>query len=121
MIIFQKHREVYGNTIEMKQSWNNDSAIIDFGDDDNDSVSFKFKQKITGETDASGTKHVEIMVSLKYLSNFWKTLEKPLINCEINIIVTWSPNFITSCSIAVNHAITFVVTRQNFYKNFKIL
>ena len=104
----------------MKQSWNNHSAIIDFGDDD-DSVSFKFKQKITGETDASGTKHVEIMVPLKYLSNFWKTLEKPLINCEINVIVTWSANFITSCSIAANHAITFVVTGAKFVKNFKIL
>ena len=40
----------------------------------------------------SGTKNVEIMVPLKYLSNFWRTLEMPLINCEINIISTWSNN-----------------------------
>ena len=30
------------------------------------------------------------MLSLKYLSNFWKTLEMPSINCEINIFLTWS-------------------------------
>ena len=30
------------------------------------------------------------MVQLKYLSNFWRTLEMPLINCEINIFSTWS-------------------------------
>ena len=33
---------------------------------------------------------VEIMVPLKYLSNFWRTLEMPLINCEIELILTWS-------------------------------
>ena len=27
---------------------------------------------------------------LKYLSNFWRTLEMPLINCEVNLILTWS-------------------------------
>ena len=30
------------------------------------------------------------MVQLKYLSNFWRTLEMPLINCEVNLILTWS-------------------------------
>ena len=29
---------------------------------------------------------------LKHLSNFWKTLDIPLINCEINLILTWSEN-----------------------------
>ena len=32
--------------------------------------------------------NVEIMASLKYLSNFWRTLEMPLINCEINLILS---------------------------------
>ena len=35
------------------------------------------------------TKNVQIGVPLKYLSNFWRTLEIPLINCEINFILTW--------------------------------
>ena len=30
------------------------------------------------------------MVPLKYLSNFWRTLEMTLINCEVNFILTWS-------------------------------
>ena len=56
-----------------------------------DSESFKSKVKITGNTPADGnTKDVEIMVPLKYLSNFWRTLEMPLINCEVNLILTWS-------------------------------
>ena len=50
--------------------------------------SFNFKVKITGQTDDDGTKDVQRMVPLKYLSNFWRTLEMPLINCEINLILT---------------------------------
>ena len=37
-------------------------------------------------------KRVEIVVPLKHLSNFWKTLDIPLINCEINLSFTWSEN-----------------------------
>ena len=30
------------------------------------------------------------MVPLKYFSNFWRTTDMTLINCEINIFLTWS-------------------------------
>ena len=54
---------------------------------------FKFKAKITGQTDDDGEiSDVEIMVPLKYLSNFWRTLEMSLIICEVNLILTWSAN-----------------------------
>ena len=48
------------------------------------------KQKVTGQTGDNGRIYnVEIMVPLKYLSNFWRTLlEMLLINCEINLILT---------------------------------
>ena len=51
-------------------------------DGDNLTDSFNFKVKITGQTGDDGTKDVEIMVPLKYLSNFWRILEMPSINCE---------------------------------------
>ena len=59
---------------------NANNAIIIFSED-NITDSFKFKAKVTGQTGNDGTKDVEIMVLLKYLSNFWRTLEMPLINC----------------------------------------
>ena len=47
--------------------------------------------KITGNTPADvNTKDVEMIVPLKYLSNFWRTLEILLINCEVNLILGWS-------------------------------
>ena len=62
-----------------------------YKDDPNDNIeqskSFKSKIKITGKSPAAcNTKDVEIIVQLKYLSNFWRTLEIPLINCELNLI-----------------------------------
>ena len=46
--------------------------------------------EITGKTPNNGnTKDVEIIVPLKHLSNFWRTLEMLLINCEVNLILTW--------------------------------
>ena len=69
----------------------------DRNDDITESESFKYKIKIIGKTSAAGnTKNVKIAVPLKYLSNFWRTLEIPLINCEINLILTWSEDFVIS-------------------------
>ena len=44
-----------------------DDNIIDFPDDKNNSILFKFKEKITGKTENDGTKDMEKMIPLKYL------------------------------------------------------
>ena len=68
-------------------------------DDLTDSESFKSKVKITGKTPVDGnTKDVDIIVPLKYLSNFWRTREMPLINCEVNLILTWSKDCVITNS-----------------------
>ena len=52
--------------------------IIDFTpNNNNNTISFKFKENTTGQIGIDGTKSVEIMVSLKYISNFWRNLEMP--------------------------------------------
>ena len=73
-----------------------------------DSESFKSKIKITGKTpNNNNVKDVEIMVPLKYLSNFWRTLEMPLINCEVKLCLTWSSTcVITDSTGAEKFAIT---------------
>ena len=60
-----------------------------------DSQSFKSKVKITENTPNIGnTKNVEIVVPLKYFRYFWRTLEMSLINCEVNLILTWSSTYV---------------------------
>ena len=36
--------------------------------------------------------NVKIVVPLKYLSNFWANLKIPLINCKVELILTWFKN-----------------------------
>ena len=55
------------------------------------------------------------MVPLKYLGNFWRTLEIPLINCEVNLILTWSANCIIMYTNVVNQGATFEKTETNLY------
>ena len=50
------------------------------------------------------------MVPLKYLSNFWRTLEMPLINCEVNLILTWSSTCVLIATGNANQAATFAIT-----------
>ena len=64
--------------------------INDFPNDNNSSNPFKFKQQITRKIGKGDTKGVNILVPLKYLSNFWIGLEIPLINYEISLQSTCS-------------------------------
>ena len=93
---------------------NANNEIIIFSED-NTTDSFKFKAKITGQTGNSGTKDVEIMVPLNYLSSFWRTLEVPLINCEVNLILTWSSNCVLIATAIQNQAGTFEITDAKLY------
>ena len=54
------------------------------------------------------------MVPLKYLSNFRRTLEMPWINCEINLILSWSANCVIS-NAAANQATAFAITDTKLY------
>ena len=60
--------------------------------------SFKYKTSITGNTsdgdDANkvGKNETKLVVPLKHLSNFWRTLNIPMINCEVELILIWSKN-----------------------------
>ena len=92
----------------------NNDEIVAF-DANNLTDSFNFKVKITGQTGDDGTKDVEIMVPLKYLSNFWRTLEMPLINCEVNLILTWSSTCVIASVIVANQAATFEITDTKLY------
>ena len=87
----------------------NNNAIVDFADGGL-SDSFNFKAKINGQTENVGTKDFEIMVPLKYLNHFWRTLEMSLINCEVNIILTWSSTCVIVSTNNANQGATFTIT-----------
>ena len=89
---------------------NPNDAITEFTEG-NLTNSFNFKLKITGKTGNGGIKDVEIMVPLKYLSNFWRTL----INCEVNLTLTWSSNCVLIATVNPNQNAKFAITDTKLY------
>ena len=87
-------------------------AIVNFNGA-NATDSFNFKTKITGQTNDGGIINVEIMVPLKYLSTFWRTLEMPLINCEVELILNSSANCVIIYTNVNNQVSTFTITGAN--------
>ena len=78
--------------------------------------SFNFKAKITGQTGGNRrVESVEIMAPLKQLSNFWRTLEMPLINCEVNLILDWSANCVIVYTNETNQGVTFSINDTKLY------
>ena len=93
---------------------NNNGGIADFNQVNAIDL-FNFKTKITGQTNDDGIINVEIMVPLKYLSNFWRTLEMPLINCKVELILTWSENCVINSTNVAGQNPTFTITERNLY------
>ena len=82
----------------------------------NETDSLNFKSRIISKTNDDGdTENVEIMVPLEYLSNFWKTLEMPLINCEVELILTQSENCVIISTNVANQNPTFTITETNLH------
>ena len=58
------------------------------------SKSFKYKTSIVGKTpeDNDSLTNTKVVIPLKHLSNFWSSLNIPLINCEVELVLPWSKN-----------------------------
>ena len=108
------------NLIEFSDNYSKTSRILwQYYWDEPDSTamtnseSSKSKARITESNPAAGnTKNVVIAVALKYLCNFWRTLKMPLINYEINLILTWTADCVISVATP---ATKFVITDIELY------
>ena len=83
----------------------------DVTNDDN-AASFKYKASSTGNTENNGRKNgVKVAVTLKYLSNFRRSLEMPLINCKVELSLDW----IERCLLTVANTASFEITDAKLY------
>ena len=94
---------------------NNDGDIVIFNGA-NDTDSLNFKSEIIGKTNDDGDiENVDIKIPLKYLSNFWRTLEMSLINREVKLILTWSDNRVIIRTNVANQNPTFTITETTLH------
>ena len=87
----------YRDEINDSAIGNNDDGIKMNNNITIKSKSFEYKTKRIGRApDDNNTLDTEVIVSLTYLSNFWRFLDLPLINCEIELDLSWSKECIMS-------------------------
>ena len=100
----EKQQEVC--EINYRDEPNNPSAADYNADPITNSESFNYKSSIAGKTSNANQedgenneqgntktkKNLEMVVPLEHLSSFWRSLDIPLINCEVSLTLTWSEN-----------------------------
>ena len=111
------HSDTSGSLWQFKwdeQPINNNEPFIDITAEN--SSSFKYKSNLIGDTDADGANRknegINIAAPLKYLSNFWRSLEMPFINSKVELSLKWNVNCILS---SARTAATFTITDPKFY------
>ena len=99
----------YRKTIGSLYNYYRDELTNDDNDNFNNrnvvnSEAFKYKNKITGNTfnvdaavqgydvNKNGKQEIELAIPLKYLGNFWRALNIPLISCEVSLELKWNKN-----------------------------
>ena len=100
----------YRKTIGSLYNYYRDELSDDADDNNFDNIkvvnsnTFKYKNKIIGKTynvnagahgydvNKNGTQEVELAIPLKYLGNFWRALNIPLISCEVSLELKWDKN-----------------------------
>ena len=106
----------YSDTSGSLWNFKRDEIIGNINITNNTSSSFKYKSNLLGDTDADGAnrkkENVKIAVPLKCLSNFWRSLEMPLINFKVALSLKWIENFILSNS---GNAATFKITNAKLH------
>ena len=67
-------------------------------------------------TDDNNVNNVKLGVPLKYVSNFFRSLEMPLVNCKIDLELTWHKDcMISGVNAAGGQVVSFMITNTKLY------
>ena len=89
------------------------NAVADLTADNSSSFKYKFSLLGNPVPDGNALKRiVKVVVPLKYLSNFFRSLEMPLINCKIKLNLTWKKEYVLSTGVG---EAVFIINDTKFY------
>ena len=81
-----------------------------------DTTSLVYKLKLISGTDDNNVNNVKLVVPLKYVSNFFRSLEMPLVNCKIDLELTWHKDcMISSANAAAGQVVSFMIANTKLY------
>ena len=83
---------------------------------ENNTTSLVYKSKLISGTDDNNVNNVKLVVPLKYISNFFRSLEMSLVNCKIDLELTWHKDcMISSVNAAAGQVVSFMITNTKLY------
>ena len=124
----------YRKTIGSLYNYYRDELTNDVNDNNFDnrnvvnSEAFKYKNKIAGNTynvdagaqgydvNKNGTQKIELAIPLKYLGNFWRALNIPLISCEVFLELKWNKNCVITSLVVIDNAPTGATLSKTDFK-----
>ena len=111
-----KYSDNYRNSTGSLYQFKRDEPPDDNADVANDTTRLVYKSKLIKGTDNNNVNNVKLVVPLKYVSNFFRSLEMPLVNCKIDLELIWHKDCMISNAIAAaNHVVSFMITDTKLY------
>ena len=110
---FDNYQNSTGGLYEFKR----DEPPDDNANVGNNTTSLVYKSKlIKGIDDDNNVNNLKLVVPLKYVSNFFRSLEMPLVNCKIDLELTWHKDCMISCvNAAAGQVVSFMITNTKLY------
>ena len=111
-----EHSKNYQDLTRSLYQFKRDEPPDDNADVANNTSSLVYKSKLNSGTDNNNVYNAKLVVPLKYVSSFSKSLEIPLVNCKIDLELTWHKVcVITSVNAAAGQVVSFMITNTKLY------
>ena len=111
-----EYSDNYPNSTGSLYQFKIDEPPDDNADVGNATSSLVYKSKLINGTDNNNVNNVKLVVPLKYASNFFRSLEMPLVNCKIDLELTWHKDcVISSANAAAGQVVSFMITDTKLY------
>ena len=111
-----EHSDNYQNSTGSLYQFKRGKPPDDNANVGNATTSLVYKSKLIKGTDDNNVNNVKLVVPLKYVSNFFRSLELPLVNCKIDLELTWHKDcVISSADAAAGQVVSFMITDTKLY------
>ena len=116
MYILLEYSDNYQNSTGRFYQFKRDEPPEDNVNVGNNTTSLVYKSKLVKGTDDNNVNNVKLVLPLKYVSNFFRSLEMLLVNCKIDLELTWHKDcMISSVNAAANQVVSFMITDTKLY------
>ena len=116
MCNLSEYSDSYQDSTESLYQFKRDEPPDDNADVANNTSSLVYKSKLISGTDDNNVNNVKLIVPLKYVSSFFISSEMPLVNCKIDLELTWHKDcMISSVNAAGGQLVSFMITNNKLY------